>query len=111
MGAKTIEVVVDIPSALAVAGALAMVLAASWFAWKFARTICGELGAAFRWVMIGVLIFAITRVDDLLKVTGVIAKMGIDYKRALWLPHSVVVAVAWILITIGFYRMTRAFKT
>jgi hypothetical protein len=106
-----IEVVVDIPSALAVAGALAMTLLASWFAYRFARLVGGELGAAFRWVMVGVLLFSVTRVDDLLKVSGTIARMGIDYKRVFWTPHSVVVAVSWILITIGFYRMSRAFQT
>jgi hypothetical protein len=104
-----LDAVADIPSTIAVAAALAVCLLASWFAWKFARTVGGELGRAFQWVMVGVLVFAVTRADDLIKVSGTFARMGIDYKRVLWLPHSVTVAVAWILIAIGFSRMTRAF--
>jgi hypothetical protein len=110
MSAVPLEVVVDVPSTIAVASALGVCLVASWFAWRFSKTVGGELGAAFRWVMVGVLVFAVTRVDDLLKVSGAFAKMGIDYKRVLWLPHSVTVAVGWILIAIGFARMTRAFQ-
>lgn len=105
-----IEVVVDIPSAVAVVAALLASLAASWFAWKFSKTVGGEMGAAFKWVMVGVIVFAVSRVDDTLKVTGVIARMGIDYKRVMWLPHSLAVLVAWALITIGFYRMNRTFS-
>jgi hypothetical protein len=105
-----LDATADVASTIAVASALGMCLLASWFAWKFARTVGGELGHAFRWVMVGVLVFAVTRVDDLFKVSGVFARMGVDYKRVLWLPHSVTVAVAWILIAIGFSRMTRAFQ-
>ena len=60
--------------------------------------------------MVGVLVFAVTRVDDLLKVSGTFARMGIDYERVLWLPHSLTVAAGWILIAIGFSRMARAFQ-
>ena len=104
-----LDALADIPSTIAVAAALTVCLLASWFAWKFARIVGGELGAAFKWVMVGVLVFALTRVDDLFKVTGAFARMGIDYRRVLWLPHSVTVAAAWILIAFGFSRMTRAF--
>jgi hypothetical protein len=101
----------DITSTIAVASALGMCLLASWFAWKFARAVGGDLGRAFKWVMAGVLIFSVTRADDLLKVSGVFARMGVDYKHALWLPHSVTVAVGWILIAIGFRRMSLAFES
>lgn len=110
MSTAPVEVLVDIPSTIAVAGALGVCLVASWFAWRFARVVGGALGAAFRWVMIGVLVFAVTRVDDLLKVSGTYARMDIAYKHALWLPHSITVAVGWILIAIGFARMSRAFQ-
>ncbi len=110
MSAAPLEVVVDIPSTVAVTAAFAVCLAASWFAYKFARTIGGEVGAAFKWVMAGVLVFAVTRADDVLKVSGTFARLGVDYKRALWLPHSLTVAVAWILIAVGFARMRRAFQ-
>jgi hypothetical protein len=106
-----LEVVTDIPSTVAVASALGMCLLASWFAWRFSRAVGGDLGRAFKWVMAGVLVFSVTRVDDLLKVSGQFARMGIDYKHAVWLPHSVTVAVGWILIAIGFQRMTRAFQS
>jgi hypothetical protein len=104
-----IDTSADVASTIAVAGALVMCLIASWFAWRFARTVGGDLGRAFRWVLAGVLIFSATRVDDLFKVTGSFARMGIDYKHVLWLPHSIVVAAGWILIAVGFQRMTRAF--
>jgi hypothetical protein len=106
-----LDVVTDVPSTIAVAGALAVCLLASWFAWKFARAVGGEFGRAFKWVMAGVLVFSVTRVDDLFKVSGQFARMGIDYKHSVWLPHSVTVAVGWILIAIGFRQMTRAFQT
>jgi len=106
---RPIELLVDIPSTIAVSSALAVALVASWYARKFSRTVGGELGAAFRWVMMGVLLFAATRVDDVLKVSGVIARMGVDYDRVFWLPHHAAVAIAWILIAVGFYRMKRAF--
>jgi hypothetical protein len=104
-----VEVVVDIPATIAVVAALVTSLTASWYAWKFSRTVGGEMGAAFKWVMVGVIVFAFTRLDDVLKVSGSWAKMGIDYKRTMWLPHSVIVLVSWALITWGFYKMYRAF--
>jgi hypothetical protein len=105
-----IEVVVDIPATVAVVAAMVTALTASWYAWRFSRTVGGEMGAGFKWVMFGVLVFALTRVDDVLKVSGTFAKMGIDYKRVMWLPHSLAVLVAWALISFGFYKMYRAFS-
>ena len=105
----TVDVVVDIPSTVMVILAFAATLAGVWFAMKFSRTAGGELGAAFKFVNIGVGIFAISRIDDVLKVSGTYAKMGIDYKRVLWVPHSAVLLVAWCLIAYGFYRMSKAF--
>jgi hypothetical protein len=104
-----IEVVVDIPSTIAVAAALATSLVALFFAWKFSKTVGGDMGAAFKFVMAGVAIFAITRIDDVIKVSGAYAKMGVDYKRVMWIPHSAIVLVAWGLIAYGFYRMAKAF--
>lgn len=105
-----IEVVVDIPSTVAVVAALATSLAALWFAFRFSRTVGGEMGAAFKFVMGGVAVFAVTRVDDVVKVSGAYAKMGIDYKHVMWVPHSLAILVAWALIAFGFYRMTKAFS-
>ena len=104
-----LEVVVDIPATVAVVAAMVTSLTASWFAWKFSRTVGGEMGAAFKWVMIGVIIFAFTRLDDVLKVSGTYAKLNIDYKHVMWLPHSIVVLVCWGFITWGFYKMYRTF--
>ena len=104
-----IEVVVDIPSTIAVIAALITSLVALYFAWKFSKTVGGDRGAAFKYVMAGVGIFAVTRIDDVIKVSGAYAKMGIDYKRVLWVPHSIVILVAWGLIAYGFYRMAKAF--
>ena len=104
-----VEVVVDIPATIAVVGAMLTALAASYYAWKFSKTVGGEMGAAFKWVMVGVIVFALTRVDDVLKVSGTFAKMGIDYKRVMWLPHSGLVLISWAFITWGFYKMYRAF--
>ncbi|MGZ3426200.1 MAG: hypothetical protein ACXVCV_06085 [Polyangia bacterium] len=104
-----IEVVVDIPSTIAVIAALVTSLIALYFAWKFSKTVGGDMGAAFKYVMVGVGIFAVTRIDDVIKVSGAYAKMGIDYKRVVWVPHSVVILVAWGLIAYGFYRMAKAF--
>jgi hypothetical protein len=101
---------IDVPTTLMVALALASVLAAFVLAGRFARTVGGELGAAFKWVRIGVGVFALTRIDDLLKVTGLFARMHIDYARVVWLPHSLAVLVAWCLITWGFVRMAKAFE-
>lgn len=105
-----VEVVVDIPSTIAVIAALVVTLAACWYAWKFSKTVGGEMGQAFKYVMVGVAIFAVTRIDDVFKVSGTYAKMGIDYKRVLWVPHSLVILVAWGLIAYGFYRMAKAFS-
>jgi hypothetical protein len=58
----------------------------------------------------GGIVFAVTRIDDVLKVSGAWAKWGVDYKRTLWIPHSGVVFVAWALIGYGFYRMSKAFS-
>ena len=104
-----IDIVVDIPSTIAVVAALAVTLLACFYAWKFSKTVGGDMGAAFKFVMVGVAIFAVTRVDDVFKVSGAYAKMGIDYKRVLWIPHSAVVLVAWGLIAYGFYRMAKTF--
>jgi hypothetical protein len=106
----SIDVVVDIPSTIMVVGALVATLVAVYFARQFSRTIGGDLGAGFKFVDIGLLIFAVTRVDDVLKISGMWAKWGIDYKRTLWLPHSLIILVAFVVIAFGFYRMTRAFK-
>jgi hypothetical protein len=106
-----IEVVVDPISTTLVIAALGASLAAVLFAWQFSRAIGGELGAAFKWVMLGTVIFAITRIDDVLKVSGAWAKLGIDYKRVMWQPHSVLVLLAWAAIALGFLRMARTFKT
>ena len=104
-----VEVVVDIPSTIMVGIALLCTLTACWFAIKFSKSIGGELGAAFKFVVAGFLIFAVTRIDDIIKISGTYAKMGIDYKRVMWVPHSAVVLVAWGLIAYGFYRMAKAF--
>ena len=104
-----IDIVVDIPSTIAVIAALVASLAALYYAWKFSKTVGGDMGAAFKFVYIGVIVFAITRIDDVLKVSGTWAKMGIDYKRVLWVPHSVAILIAWGLIAFGFYRMAKAF--
>jgi hypothetical protein len=101
---------IDWQSAIAVIAALLVSLTASWYAWRFSKTVGGDMGAAFKWVMVGVLIFAVTRADDVLKVTGSFERMGIDYKKVMWLPHSLAVLVAWALITVGFYRMNKAFS-
>ena len=104
-----IDIVVDIPSTIAVAAALVVTLVALFYAWKFSKTVGGDMGAAFKYVEAGVGIFALTRIDDVIKVSGAYAKMGIDYKRVMWIPHSAVVLVAWGLIAYGFYRMAKAF--
>jgi hypothetical protein len=104
-----VEVVVDIPSTIAVCAALVSSLIALYFAWKFSKTVGGDMGAAFKFVMAGVAVFAVTRIDDVVKVSGAYAKMGIDYKHVMWVPHSVVILVAWGLIAFGFYRMAKAF--
>ena len=101
---------IDIPTTALVVLGMVAALAAVVFARSFSNAIGGELGGAFRWVMIGTVIFALTRVDDLLKVTGVYVRMGLDYQRVLWVPHSAVVVVAWGLITYGCYRMWRTFQ-
>jgi hypothetical protein len=104
-----IEVVVDIPSTIAVVAAFLASIAALYYAWVFSKTVGGDMGAAFKFVMFGVAVFAITRVDDVVKVSGAYAKMGIDYKHVMWVPHSLAILVAWALISFGFYRMAKAF--
>ncbi len=104
-----IEVVVDIPSTIAVIAALVAALIAFYFARKFSMTVGGDMGAAFKFVEFGVGIFAITRIDDVMKVSGAYAKMGIDYKHVMWVPHSLVILLSWGLIAYGFYRMAKAF--
>ncbi len=106
----TVEVVEDIPSAVMVGVAFLCTLTACFFAVRFSRSIGGELGAAFKFVVAGFLVFAVTRVDDILKVSGTWARWGIDYKHVMWIPHSFVVTVAWLLITYGCYRMWRTFQ-
>jgi hypothetical protein len=101
---------IDIGSTIAVGGALIACLIASWFAWRFSRTVGGDLGAGFKWVLIGVLLFALTRVDDLIKTTGGWTELGVDYTKVVLLPHSVLVVVAWLIIAFGFSRMARAFS-
>ncbi len=108
--AGAVDVVVDIPSTVMVILALVATIAGVFFAIRFSRTAGGELGAAFRFVNIGVFIFAVSRIDDVFKVSGTYAKWGIDYKRVLWVPHSSVILVAWCLIAYGFYRMSKAFS-
>ena len=105
-----IEVVVDIPSTIAVIFALGAALVAFYFARRFSKTVGGDMGAAFKFVEAGVGIFALTRIDDVLKVSGAYAKMGIDYKHVMWIPHSAVILVAWGFIAYGFYRMAKAFS-
>src|SRR5437899_10578691 len=104
-----VEVVVDVPATIAVVAAMITALTASWFSWKFSKTVGGEMGAAFKWVMVGVIAFAFTRIDDVFKISGQYAKWGIDYKRVLWLPHSLAVLVSWAFISCGFYKMYKAF--
>ncbi|HZS41079.1 MAG TPA: hypothetical protein VFF06_29825 [Polyangia bacterium] len=108
---QPIEVVVDPISTTLVIAALVASLAAVAFAWQFSRAIGGELGAAFKWVMLGTIVFALTRIDDVLKVSGAWARFGVDYKRVMWQPHSALVLLSWIAIAIGFLRMARTFKT
>lgn len=110
MSAPAVEVVVDPIATVLVIFALVATLAAVFFAVQFARAIGGELGASFKWVNVGVIIFAITRIDDTLKVSGTWAKLGVDYKRVLWTPHSATVFIAWALIAVGFFKMARTFK-
>ena len=104
-----IDIVVDIPSTIAVVAAFVASLTALFYAWKFSKTVGGDMGAAFKFVEWGVGVFAITRIDDVIKVSGAYAKMGIDYKRVMWMPHSLAILVSWSLISYGFYRMAKAF--
>jgi hypothetical protein len=105
-----IEVVVDIPSTIMVILSLVCCLTAIFFAVQFSRSIGGELGGAFKFVVAGFLVFCVSRVDDVLKVSGTWAKAGIDYKHVLWMPHYAVVVAAWMLITFGCYKMWRTFR-
>lgn len=83
---------------------------ATIFAWKFARTVGGDMGAAFRWVQVGVIIFALTRADDFMKTSGIFTQMGVDYDKTMLLPHHLATFLAWVLITVGFFRMDKAFS-
>src|SRR5437879_2632711 len=65
-----VDVVVDIPSTALVILALAATMAAVWFSIRFARTARGELGAAFRFVNIGVWIFAGARAFPLARASS-----------------------------------------
>jgi hypothetical protein len=100
---------VDIPTALAVVSTMITALVASGFAWRFSKRIGGEMGAAFRFVVFGVIVFAFTRIDDAMKTTGLVESMGLDYKSTFWIPHHLFVLIGWSFITIGFYKMTKAF--
>ncbi len=106
----SIDVVVDIPSTVIVVFALVATLIAIAFAIRFSRSVGGELGAAFKYVNAGLFIFGVTRVDDVLKVSGAWAKWGIDYKRTLWIPHNSIVLIAFLVIAFGFSRMAKAFR-
>jgi hypothetical protein len=107
---QSAEAVLDVPSAIAVIAAMLTALSASLFAWRFSKRIGGEMGWAFRFVVFGVLVFALTRIDDAFKTLGIIAKAGIDYSATFWLPHHLCVLLAWTFITIGFYKMYKAFS-
>jgi hypothetical protein len=100
----------DLPTTSMVTLALIAALTACWFGFRFSKAIGGELGAAFKWVMGGTLLFAVTRVDDLIKVSGVYDRMGIVYRQTMWFPHSTAVFVSWFLITFGFYKMAKTFS-
>ncbi len=101
---------IDVVSTVMVVLALLSALTAVFFGYKFSSAIGGELGGAFKWVMGGTTLFALTRVDDLFKVTGMFHKMGVNYAKVVLMPHSIAVFVAWFLITYGFYRMWRTFS-
>ena len=100
---------IDWPTTIFVTLAFLTSVTATFFAWKFARTVGGEMGAAFRWVQIGVMIFAITRADDFMKTSGIFTQLGVDYDKTMLLPHHLATFVAWVLITIGFVKMDKAF--
>lgn len=102
------EIMVDIPSTIANSAGAVAALAASYFAWKFSRRVGGEMGWAFKFVVFGVLVFTITRVDDAIKTVGIYERAGLDYKM-LWLPHHVLVLTGWAFISIGLYKMYRTF--
>ena len=101
---------IDIPTTIFVALTLLSALTACLFGYKFSKAIGGELGAAFKWVMGGTLLFALTRIDDLLKVMQVFAGMGVDYNKTMLFPHHIAASVAWFLITFGFYKMFKTFS-
>jgi hypothetical protein len=101
---------VEVPAAVAVVLTMITALVASAFAWRFSRRIGGEMGAAFRFVVFGVIVFALTRIEDAFKTTGLVESMGLDYKATFWIPHHLFVLVGWSFITIGFYKMTKAFS-
>jgi hypothetical protein len=100
---------IDWPTTIFVTLAFIASIAGTFFAWKFARTVGGDMGAAFRWVQIGVIIFAVTRADDFMKTSGIFTQMGIDYTSTLLLPHHLLTLLSWILIAVGFFKMDKAF--
>jgi hypothetical protein len=101
---------IDVPTTIFVALTLLSALTACFFGYKFSKAIGGELGASFKWVMVGTLLFALTRVDDMLKVTQVFTQMGVDYTKTVLFPHHITVALSWFLITFGFYKMYKTFS-
>jgi hypothetical protein len=102
---------IDVPTTIFVLLAFLTSVAATFFAWKFARTVGGDMGAAFRWVQVGVIIFAITRADDFMKTSSLFTQMGVDYDKTMLLPHHLATFLSWILIGVGFYKMDKAFST
>jgi hypothetical protein len=99
---------IDWPTTIFVAMAFITSVTATFFSWKFARTVGGDMGAAFRWVQVGVILFAITRADDFMKVSSIFTQLGVDYGNVL-LPHHILTLISWVLIGIGFYKMDKAF--
>jgi hypothetical protein len=100
---------IDWPTTIFVTFALITAGAATYCAWKFARTVGGDMGAAFRWVQIGVIVFAVSRADDFFKVSSLYTQLGVDYDKVMMLPHHIFTFAAWVLIAIGFYKMDKAF--
>ena len=101
---------IDVPTAIFVLLGMLASLTAVFFGLSFARAVGGELGGAFRFVMIGTVVFALTRVDDLMKTTGMFVRMHVNYEKVMWLPHHLGVFAAWLLIAFGFYRMAKTFR-
>lgn len=101
---------IDVPTTILVLLGMLTALAAVAFGWSFSRAIGGELGGAFKWVLIGTSLFALTRVDDLMKVSGLFTRMHVDYQKVMWAPHHLGVFIGWGLIAFGFWRMARTFR-